>query len=186
MARLRPPDAPPDRSPVARELCEALRQELSDEWVVVLRPLPGLPREDRLQLTGWALVGPPGVLWLAHGFRFRWEAGGWWFAGHGARDVVAGARGAEDRVRSVVGPHARTLGGGDVVLGHGVLLATGGLPADAPGDRFVAWSPEPDGESLAAFVDRLAARGRVARRVERPPFTPAEVERLAALLDPGP
>jgi hypothetical protein len=184
MARLQPPNAIPERPPVAAELAAAIGRGLPDDWTLVLEPLPTLSRTERLQLTGWALVGPPGILWLDHAFRFRWEHGGWWFAGHEARDVFVSARGAEERLRAEVAPHALDLGGADVVLGHGVLLGPEGLSPEAPGDRFVAFGAPGPPESVAAFVDRLAARGRVGRRLERPPFTRAEVDRLVALVDP--
>jgi hypothetical protein len=185
MARVRPPSPTPDpRHSAEGALLGDLETGLPDPWLVLRRPLPELTRDERLRFVGWALVGPPGVLWLEAPFGARWEAGGWWNGGHGCTDPFTAARQSEDRLRGAIAPRARAFGGADLVLGHGIVFGPGGLDPRAPGDRFVTYRPAEFAEPVASFVDRLVARGRVARRVDRPPFTRADVDAIATLIDP--
>lgn len=130
-------------------------------------------------------MGPPGVLLLGTPFGARWEAGEWWHGGHECAEPFAAAPVAAARLRATMAERGRSLGGADLVLGHGIAFRPGGLDRRAPGDRFVTYRPAEQAESVATFVGRLVARGRAARRLTREPFAPEQVDAIAALVDPS-
>lgn len=167
-----------------RPLHGVVRDELSDDWMALHDALPGRPRHVRLRLPTYVLVGPPGVVCLQDASIFEWERGQWWNAGRETIGLWQGARRDEDDVRALLAGPARALGGPDVVLGHAIAFAPGGRPADAPGDTFVTHDPAKDDETFAAFIDRIVARGVVARRIDRRPFSRRTIRRIAAVLDP--
>lgn len=167
-----------------RPLHATVRDDLPGDWIALHDALPDRPRHVRLRLPTYVLIGPPGVVCLQDASIFTWERGQWWNAGHETIGLWEGARRGEDDVRELLAGPARDLGGPDVVLGHAIVFAPGGRPADAPGDTFVTHDPARDDETFAAFVDRIVARGRVARRIDRRAFSRRAVRRIAAVLDP--